>query len=529
MCSSDSAVSFSNAKDFFIQNSDFFTQKCKDVSFRLLEFNGKVFIVSSDNCKKISGKYNKYCLSKNIIGKTNKELDLWWNKDGYCDNHYVGSYFAVISNERASFCENKEGYFYNSNLDAWLSTDNSKNPICPNGKQWNEKQGKCIGFNDCDVGKLLYKGKCLNPLDVLKDNLDSDMYSYIKNNCNSVFHQIDIEDKGSYCYNTYTCKNGAKFNIQVSCGKSNNNSNNNPDNNSDKICYGDEALVVAGDKVYCKKVYDVFKDEKYSNDTDVNNSNNVNNANNKDSFENTGNNNDNGDNINNPNDKGSVKNPDNNDENSCPNPCIIKNQIGVQTSVIAMENYSCNIITYPEFKGCLLKFHIEDGKCIPNCGDDGNDADGNGSNNFNGSGNIDLNETNEKLDNINNTLNDILNVTPDGNFTPSGKGLSDNEKNIFSQFSDFLDNNKKLIDNTLDNLSNLKKLATNKDKYSLTILKSVNKYSCPLNFTLYKQKHSVDICAFVAPYKPLLQPFFTILFSLSVVFGFFRVLIYRSM
>ena len=556
ICKSTQVLNYASPLDAFKNNGNYFNSQCaKGKSFYLYSVKGKTYLFSSNSCLN-SANYNISCLTKNIIAKFISYVYLYPG-GGYCESDYYspGNYMAIDDN-RLEFCMNKEGYFYNSNLDAWIPTDNSKNPICPDGKQWNKNEGKCIGLDDCPKGTFLYKGECITPDNYIKQ-LFPDKYNWVKTHCFSKYQSLSFtvgNDENSYsqCNVIYKCDNGKEAVFQVSCGKSSNgkttnnktekksSNSNNEVNNSEK-CYDDEVLVIEGNNVYCEKINNVFKDNKNNSITNEEQCNTSGGSwlcvdgkckcifNNIDNHHSNVNNN-----KNNP-----ITNEEqcntsggswlcvdgkcecifNDNKDICPNPCIIKNQVGTQTSLISINNYVCHIITYPKFKGCSLEYHIENGKCIPNCGGNNKSTDSNNS------VKIDLNETNEKLSDINNILNDILNAKPDGNFTPNGK-LSSDFTSFVSDYTKFFKNISSDFDSLKSSYENVKNMLK-EDNYKLTILKS-GVYSCPLNFTLYKKEQSLDICAFIAPYRPLLQLFFTFFFSINVVFFFIKKILNRS-
>jgi len=216
---------------------------------------------------------------------------------------------------------------------------------------------------------------------------------------------------------------------------------------------------------------------------------------------------------------------DSESEVTCPDACYRRDNPSIGDSWTQISSnptcYKLLNIDYCDVIYCI----DETGNCISGLITDNED---------NNTLNIDISQITSRLDNINNnlkdiqdTLNDIKDLTPDGSYNPEPT-LSDDESSIFSQFGSFVDNVSSTINSTIINLNELTELAKNSDNYSLTILESSSSVSCPLSITIYKTPITVDICSFIYPYKPLLQAFFTLIFNLSVLIGFFKVVIFRK-
>ena len=131
-----------------------------------------------------------------------------------------------------------------------------------------------------------------------------------------------------------------------------------------------------------------------------------------------------------------------------------------------------------------------------------------------------ISQTNSKLNSINNNLNKIIGLKPD---KQSNGNLDQKTKSFISGFSNSISNMKNAIDKMKNSFSSLKSLLSNPKKVSL--FNNSNIQTCPVYVNLYHRKLTVDVCSVVSPYRPLIQLFFTLFFSISVLLYFFDVFI----
>ncbi|WP_456479654.1 hypothetical protein [Nautilia sp.] len=227
------------------------------------------------------------------------------------------------------------------------------------------------------------------------------------------------------------------------------------------------------------------------------------------------------------NDSGDTSDNNQSSDNSCPDPCSIYKQIGVQVTSSTVDGYTCFTITYPTYGNCVLKYHTSDNtaagaNCISGCGDS---STTNITNNVTTSTvNVDMSNVEERLDSINQKLEDLKNMTPDSNFSVNG---SDPDTDSFiSQFGDFFNN----IGNDLENIKNSFSQVSGmlkKDNYKLTVFQS-DSTTCPISATLFGRKFDVDFCSFILPYRPILSLFFTFVFNFLVIKYFLKLVILKE-
>jgi hypothetical protein len=214
-------------------------------------------------------------------------------------------------------------------------------------------------------------------------------------------------------------------------------------------------------------------------------------------------------------------------DNTCPDPCSLYNNVGVQTTLSTVDGYTCYTITYPVYDNCTLQYHTLNGQCVSGCGDTGVSSTSSSDINVT----LDttpitsrIDQTNQKLDDINKELDDIKNMKPDDNLTVNG---SDSDTDSFiSQFGTFFNNISSDIDKlktSFDSVSSLLK----GDNYQLTILNS-DVTSCPITSNIFQHDYSVDVCEFFTPYSSILSIFFTIVFNFLVIKYFLKLIIFKE-
>ena len=434
-----------------------------------------------------SSEFNLECIKNNSIKK-----DFI-----YCSGSYSFSHVAYIFND--DFCKNKPGYVYNPNDNVWYPSSSDSTPICPPGKDWNGTQ--CIGLNDCPAYTTLYNGKCAKVDDVIKNVLSGDDLDYYLNHCKLVDHSIQVNGK-QLCSSDLYCDGEFQRSFVVSCGKTSNDSN----SSINKTCEDGQYLVVTSNgEVYCEDIN--------STADDINNLNNVSqtSSNTNASSSNASNNSNNSNNNQSNNNSGNSDTNQSNNSNKVDCCKYFKSGHGQWTSVNGCLEY-----TIPETgQKCRIKDYGL--KCYE-CNSD-NSSDSNSSASINDIA-TKIDQTNSRLNKINNTLNDIINLKP--SHTPDGN-LSSDEVSIFSGFTDTITNTKKALSDLTDSANKLKDLISNPKKF--TLFSDNNIVTCPIVTNIYHNEISVDICKFISPYKPILELFFTLVFSLGVIFYFFDVIL----
>ena len=420
-----------------------------------------------------------------------------------------GSWSEYFYKFNSDFCKSKKGYIYDVNANAWLPTLNNRGapPICPQGYEFSSKQGKCISLNDCSSGLTLYKGECITPNQLLKQILTSQDYQYFQNNCHFVNHSITVNNK-DLCTADLYC--GGKYlrSIQVSCGKvvkstDNNSSNNSSISNKPLVCGPDQTILITGNKVSCVDdnitIPKVSKVSNVHNDSSSNSSNNVITGSNKKNQSNQADFNNTSDNINGSNSSSSI--------DCCErykNPQFGDSWVSVSPGVWKLSGGSCEVT-------------IKDGNCSIVTSIDSNSSNSSGLLNSISSK---ISDTNSKLNNIDKDVKDLINAKPS---TQPSSQLSSDTKSFLSGFSETISNTKNIISNLKSSSNEVIQLLQNPKK--VTLFSNTNIQTCPVDFKLYGQIHSFDICKIVSPYRPIVQLTFTIFFSISVLLYFLDVVI----
>ncbi|EDM22860.1 hypothetical protein, partial [Caminibacter mediatlanticus] len=144
-----------------------------------------------------------------------------------------------------------------------------------------------------------------------------------------------------------------------------------------------------------------------------------------------------------------------------------------------------------------------------------------------------LSDINSGIKSLSDTLGEIKDLKPtisgDGDSdlgvrpSPKFDGLFD----VIDNFKDFSKNLQTSLNNVKDNLNNLSSYLNSNKNITINTLDN-KQYTCPIVVNIYGKTIRPDPCAFVSPFRPLIELFFTIIFSIQVVFFFLRVIVLRS-
>jgi len=133
---------------------------------------------------------------------------------------------------------------------------------------------------------------------------------------------------------------------------------------------------------------------------------------------------------------------------------------------------------------------------------------------------INLEPISSRLDNIDSTIKDIVNYSPEfaieanANLNSFDQAFNAFDVN-FGDYKNFLSGIVTNINDISSQFSDTKNLLENKPT-----IQQING-TCGFDVTMYGKSNHVDICAFVAPYRPILSSIFTLFMSLAVIaFGF---------
>ena len=428
------------------------------------------------------------------------------NMDCIKNNSTANIYgFYQITSSLVDFCVDKQGYTYSKDLNAWIPNDNGT-PICPSGKVWSDSQEKCI--DDLELQKKKCYDYCGGE-DLTKSftvNSDGSTKCVCKLCSDIKQSYIDYCSAQGGILKNFVCKDNGKRIISLQ-----------PSSQTPNICL----------------ISPHTKNSDNSTNSSVNHSNNTHNSNNMNSTNTTHVNNTNmntnitsntsNSNINNNisinkssiNSSGSVSSNSNthisnNDKNSSINCCNYYYSGNGQWVLVN----GCLEYTIPS-TGQKCRIRLDGLKCYS--------CFSNGSSNTNSNTNAvlaELNGANSKLDKLNNTLNTIINLKPTKSYDSN---LSSSELNLFSGFTSTISNVKKSLSDLTSSVGKIKSLLSNPKK--VTLFSNNNIVTCPIVTHLYGQNISFDICKFVSPYKPVLELFFTLVFSLTVIFYFFDVIL----
>jgi len=216
------------------------------------------------------------------------------------------------------------------------------------------------------------------------------------------------------------------------------------------------------------------------------------------------------------------------DNYTCPDPCSIYKDVGVQVTSSTVGDYVCFTITYPTYgDDCILKYHTSDNtqagpNCVAGCDDSSTTSVTN--NVTTATVTVDVSGVEERLDSINQKLDDFKNMTPDSNFTVDG---SDSDTDSFiSQFGEFFNNVGDDITKIKDSFSQVSGML-NEDNYKLTAFNS-DATTCPISATIFGKDFNVDFCSFILPFRPLLSIFFTVVFNFLVIKYFLKLVISKE-
>lgn len=497
----------------------------------------------------------------------------------FCSTNTYGT-VQTLPDFVLDFCKNHSGCNFKDG--AWFCSDKV---ICPDGQIYDSKQEKCIPKPQCPSGTQLHElaiKKCYSEEFVKVETCDPDTgkINIVCKDCKDIINKAlqycKTENKflsdGIYCSdnngtlsvsfksyndlicsdnpckpgqlavksgNTYSCYdiNSSNNSIcpegQIGISNSDGSYSCEPMSSDNAICKQGEIGISNSDGTitcYSLKSDDdnvcpvgtlgvshdghtvclLLSDNNFSNNvssSDTNNSNsisssnisNTNNSVNKSSSQNDSN-----------------TTASNNSNKQCPDPCQIAQQIGTESRIEG----TCHIITKPVYNGCVLEWHNDkNGKCVPGCGDNKDTNTSAKLNDISGK----LSTANATLKSINDTLNDLKDLKPDGNFNPGEGKLDSQESGLISDLKTFFSNTKNSLQNLKKSYDDVLNMIKNPKQF--TLFKTTDSYSCPIVVETKHFHFAPDICKFVYPYKPLLQLFFTLVFSIAVVFYFFDVIL----
>ena len=490
----------------------------------------------------LSKKYNSSCVNKNSV----KVIGTWNGELGVDVKYYTN----------LSFCAFKDGYIYNQSDNAWFptSSDTNASPICPNDEQWSSSQEKCVKKPDlsklqqqCDTycgGSQFVKffqASSDGSNVVCKCYTCSDLSTIVLNYCKSNGYKVknfQCSGDGSHILKTnysgspslsdcYVPQCSSNQHLQVNqdgykvcvndANSSKSSSGSGSDNNSSGISNQQQCLNSGGNWLcqggQCQCVF--------SNGSSSNSSGSIASGSNSSSSNSSGSI-ASGSNSSSSNSSGSIasgSNSSNSNSNSKEDCCYYyKNkQLGDIWTLISSQNG----VSVWKKKGSDCQVSIRNGVCS-DLSSGSNDSNSSGSLNSSLLSSISskISDTNTKLNNINNNLKDIINLKPDKQ--PNGQ-LDSKTKSFISGFSNTINN----IKNSIDSLKNSasKVLALLKSPSKVSLFHSSDIQTCPVNFTIYNQTKTFDVCRVVSPYRPFIQLIFTLFFSISVLLYFFDVFI----
>ncbi|GAB6073822.1 hypothetical protein [Nautilia lithotrophica] len=494
---------YSSSSNYFLLHTEYIDGVKKDI----LDYQRKKYIISLNN----SFVVNTTCLKDYYSSESN----FYVGSNNGCS--FISSSYSLYSTlfNNVSYCISPgSDYVYSTSSHYWVNTSTGE-ILCPEGQRYNSSTEQCEDIPECPTGSELdqmavEKCKSLDFVQNEECNPDTGDINITCKTCNEVLQMLSdycVAHNGVLPDGTYSCNRdphttaltinfSSDFNVSM-CEYPSNNENNSSSDNSSGSNYSD------------------------NNNSNFDNTNNT--SNDSNSSSNSGssgsNNNDSSNNNNNDN---------NNDNNTCPDPCSIYKNVGVQVTSSTVNGYTCFTITYPTYgDNCILKYHTSDNtQSGPNCVAGCNDSSStNVTNNVTtATVNVDMSGVEERLDSINQKLDEFKNITPDSNFSIEGSIDSDIES-FFNTYKDFFNNIGSDLENIKGSFDSVKSMLK-KDQYSLSLPSDI--FQCPLTITLYKTTQSIDICKFISPYRPLLQIFFTLFFNISVLAFFFKVIINRG-
>jgi len=422
------------------------------------------------------------------------------------------------------------GHVFDSTQGAWISP--GKPPICPFDKEYSYVRNKCEDKKNCSDGEVFNytKEKCVSvcPDSQIYDPATKkcieppkcpDQQTLLKQvapSCSGAENVKNLKcDKktGKITYQCLQCKdivkkyfnkcksqgqildfrcnsNSTSLNFNYKCKDLNNSASNTFNinlNNTSIVCEGGQDIVINEDgNISCVN--------RGHSSVDPNDNN----------YSNFSNNNSNNSNYN----SNSSNNPPPSHSNlDCCN-LYKKQQIGDQWLQV-----SANVWKQLNSPNCIVT--VSNGVCAVSTSSSSSNSNNAQLSDISSK----ISNTNSKLDKINQNLNDIINMKPDKNYDSN---VSSGFISLFSGFSENIDNTKKSLNNLKNSFNQITNLLSQHKKISF-FKTEIN--TCPVNFYIFHQKLTADICSFVSPYKPIIQLFFTIIFSFSVIFYFFDVFI----
>ena len=446
---------------------------------------GKMYLVASHTDDNLSKNYNKDCLIRNSSVRATLKMSYDAESMMYHWSSSTSSIYWLDSPD--GFCQNRPGYVYDKTLNAWINKNNTDDVICPGDKKYSSKLKKCMDLTDCPQGQTIYQGECIGVDDLLKKLLSPSDYDYYKNNCQLLADEINA---GTYkiCDNRIVCDGKTYKTIQVSCGS---------DKDTNIICNPDQNMVI-------KDNGDVFCED--SNNTIPHNS--------------TGSADSNASNS-----SGSNGSADSNASNGSGSSGSADSNASNGSGSSGSDKDCCYLYSHPQVgdswtqvspglwkqsNSPYCQVSIKDGKCSLY------------SSNSNELSSLSskVSQVNSKLSDVNNNIKNMINLKP--NQTPNGD-LDSDTKTFLSGFSDTFSNIKSSVSSLKDSAGKIQALLENPSK--VTLFSNSDIRSCPVIVDLYSTKQTFDICKMVSPYRPLVQLFFTLFFSISVLLYFFDVFI----
>jgi len=458
------------------------------------------------------------------LDKSNYNLTCLLEHSTQICSGYGGSRIYEIHN--LSFCENKENCHYSKRK--WYCSDKI---LCPDGQRYNPSTEQCEDIPECPTGSELdnlaiQKCKSLDFVKTETCNPDTGKVNITCKTCDVVLQMLS-----NYCSaHDGTLKNGSYSCSQNSDGSLNinfssdfnvsmceypNNDNNLTTDNSSGSDYTDN------------------NNSNVDNTNDINNSNSSsdnsdsnNNSDSGSSSSNSDNNSNNENNNNNSNNNTNNNNNSNNSNNTCPNPCYLREHkpVGYQETSYNKNGFLCHKITYPTYENCFLEYHMDGLTCIQGCDNSGSDSNSSG-NKVNVKVNIDTSGIEDKLDSINQKLDDFKNLKPDGKFD-FNVSLDSNTKSFISQFGDFFNNVGDDLNKIKESFSQVSAMLKS-DNYKLNVFNS-DVTTCPISADLYGKHIKADICSILLPYRPILSLIFTIVFNFLVIKFFLKLIVYKE-
>ena len=206
--------------------------------------------------------YNMSCL------KNNAHSIIFYGSDYH---ETASSAYNTVSNSAAhgyeysgTFCKNKPGYVYNANDNIWYPTSpdsNNSTPICPDGKQWNADEEKCVNTPTCPDYDTMLKQVAPNCggssyVKNVECNSSTGKISYTCMQCSDIKDSLlnNCQSQGKLLtFNCTSSDTSLKFSYQcvVPPSDTNNSNSGSSDNNSSDVSNTQDGCLKSGGNWLC--------------------------------------------------------------------------------------------------------------------------------------------------------------------------------------------------------------------------------------------------------------------------------------